>query len=239
VQAPLTSSLEVALQAGPLSVYAVFGMNHKEIKIMDNYQITTAEELTKLIGEPIDLVKEKVGVELDEDMVEFISKSSLVFISTIDSQGNPDISPKGDPAGFVMVKENSHLCIPDRPGNKLMFGFHNLLANPSIGLIFVVPNLRETLRIKGKAILSNDPELLDGMSVGGKPAVLATKVSVEECFFHCGKAMIRSKVWQPESWQERSKSPIVTQMAKKLDADQQLTDLIESEIESNYENELY
>ena len=214
-------------------------INYKEMIVMDKYQIKTAEKLTELMGEPINFVKEKVGVQLDDEMIEFISKSSLVFISTIDNQGNPDISPKGDPAGFVVVHDESHLCIPDRPGNKLMFGFHNVINNPSIGLIFVVPNLRETLRIKGKATLSNDPELLDGMSVGGKPALLATKVSVEECFFHCGKAMIRSKVWQPESWQERSKSPIVTQAAKKLGADKQLTDYIESEIENNYENELY
>ena len=113
------------------------------------------------------------------------------------------------------------------------------MDNPVIGLIFVVPNFRETLRIKGKATLSKDPELLNRMSVNGKPALLATNISIEECFFHCGKAMIRSKIWEPDSWEERGKSLMAKQIAKILKADDEFSSVIESEIEKNYEQELY
>lgn len=206
---------------------------------MDNYQIKSAEELTELLGEANEVVRDKVETSLDAEMREFISASSLLFISTLDSTGNPDLSPKGDPAGFVLVKDDNNLCIPDRPGNKLMYGFNNILNNPAIGLIFVVPNCRETLRVKGKATLTKDPQLLANMSVSGKPALLATKVAIEECFFHCGKAMIRSKIWQPESWQEARKSLIAKQVARKLEGGDDVIKMVETELEKNYKEELY
>jgi PPOX class probable FMN-dependent enzyme len=206
---------------------------------MEDYQVKTKEELADIIGEPIDFIKEKVAAALDDEMKEFVSKSTLIFVSTIDAQGNPDVSPKGDPAGFVLVNDDTHICLPDRPGNKLLYGFNNIINNPVIGLIFVVPNLRETLRIKGKASLSKDPELLNKMSVNGRPALLATNISIEECFFHCGKAMIRSKIWEPDSWEERGKSLMAKQVAKILKADDEFSSVIESEIEKNYEQELY
>lgn len=206
---------------------------------MDPYQITTSEQLTEIIGQPLDVVKEKVLKSLDEEMAAFIGQSTLVFIATVDKHGLPDVSPKGDPAGFVQLQDSTHLVLPDRLGNRLMFGFNNLIANPNIGLIFVVPNFRETLRIKGTATLSNDPHLLDKMSVGGKPALLATTIEVQECFFHCGKAMIRSKTWEPESWPQRGTSVIAQQVASKLKADDKLSDVINQQIESNYKQELY
>lgn len=206
---------------------------------MDKHQITSERELTELLGEANELVQQKVETALDAQMREFISASSLLFISTIDSSGNPDISPKGDPAGFVEVADDHHLLIPDRPGNKLMFGFKNILNNPAIGLIFVVANCRETLRVKGKATLTQDPVLLEGMSVGGKPALLATRVNVQECFFHCGKAMIRSKIWQPDTWQAPRKSLIAEQVARKLEGGDDVAQMVENELEKNYKEELY
>lgn len=206
---------------------------------MSNYRVNSKQQLTEIMGEPVDFVKEKIATQLDDEMKEFISNSSLLFISTIDGNGNPDISPKGDPAGFVLVDGDSLLHIPDRPGNKLMFGFNNLIENPAIGILFVTPNCRETLRIKGRASISNDPALLKQMSVNGKPALLVSSITIEECFFHCGKAMIRSKVWNPDSWAKKGDSLLVKQFAKKLNADKELEKLIEAEIETNYEQELY
>lgn len=206
---------------------------------MSEHHITSTEALVELIGEPHDFVKQKVQDRLDEDMQAFIARSPLLFLSTIDSQGNPDISPKGDPAGFVQVANDQLLHIPDRPGNKLVYGFLNILANPAVGLIFVVPNERETLRIKGKATLSKEPALLESMAVNRRPAVLATSVAVEECFFHCGKAMIRSKTWDPASWGESGKSPIVRQVVRQMAGDEELERIIEGEIEKNYREELY
>ncbi|MFK7732005.1 MAG: MSMEG_1061 family FMN-dependent PPOX-type flavoprotein [Pseudomonadales bacterium] len=206
---------------------------------MDTYQILSHEALNTLLGEPNEVVQQKIHDQLDPEMREFIAAASLVFISTLDANGLPDISPKGDPAGFVAVHDNNTLSIPERPGNKLMFGFHNVLNNPAIGLIFVIPNCRETLRIKGKATLTQDPELLASLSVGDKPALLATKVAVEECFFHCGKAMIRSKVWQPDTWGATRKSLIAKQVARQLDGGEEIEQFVESELEKNYVEELY
>jgi len=206
---------------------------------MENYEISSHEALNALLGEPHDVVKGKVSHQLDPEMREFIAASSLVFISTFDSKGLPDISPKGDPAGFVHVLDDNTVFIPERPGNKLMFGFRNILENPAIGLIFVVPNCKETLRLKGRAVLTQDPELLASMSVNDKPALLATKVTVEECFFHCGKAMIRSKGWQPESWAGARKSLIAKQVARQMDGGEDVVELVENELEKNYVEELY
>lgn len=206
---------------------------------MDTFEIQSHEELSTLIGEPNEVVQQKIHQQLDPEMREFIAASSLVFIATLDSSGLPDVSPKGDPAGFVHVQNDNSLSIPERPGNKLMFGFHNVLDNPAIGLIFVVPNCRETLRVKGKATLTRDPQLLDAMSVNNKPALLATTVAIEECFFHCGKAMIRSKIWQPDSWAGERKSLIAKQVARQLDGGDDVVEFVETELEKNYVEELY
>ena len=135
----------------------------------------------------MDFIKEKVEDELGDAMVEFIQASPLIILSTIDSSGNIDSSPKGDAAGFVSVENSRRLLIPDRPGNKLAYGFRNLMDNGKIGLLFVMPNMRETLRVKGTATISRDPLLLENLSAQGKPALLCTIVDIEECFFHCGK----------------------------------------------------
>ena len=168
--------------------------------MQDNYVIRTEAELESVIGPPMEFVKAKVLPQLDEVMKEFIRKAPLVFIATIDAQGHVDVSPKGDPCGFVHIDAAGNLLIPDRPGNRLTFGFRNILRNREIGLIFVVPHQRETLRVKGLATLHADPAVLSQLQVQGKPALLCTHVEVQSCFMHCGKAFIRSKLWQPQSW---------------------------------------
>lgn len=164
------------------------------------YIIKNERELESVIGSPQEIVKAKVATRLDEAMKEFIRNSPLVFISTIDANGHVDVSPKGDPCGFVKIDSAGNLLIPDRPGNRLTFGFRNILRNGEIGLLFVVPNQRETLRVKGVATLYNEPGLLAELQANNKPALLCTYVEVKECFMHCGKALIRSRLWQPEAW---------------------------------------
>ena len=205
----------------------------------DSHRIKTTDELQSLIGEPMEFLLEKVVDTLDENMLGFIARSPLVFVSTIDSNGLPDASPKGDPAGFVQVDGEGNLLIPERPGNRLTFGFHNILNNGQIGLIFVVPNERETLRVKGRATLRQDPEQLEAMAVKGKPALMYTHVDVTECFFHCGKAMIRSKMWQPDSWGGSEKSAMVRQLVSRMGGDEQLEEIIDAEVEKSYVEELY
>lgn len=170
------------------------------------HQITDEAALEAVLGEPMEFVRAKITESVSGAMREFIAASPLAFVATIDAQGRPDISPKGDPAGFVCIDEQGELLIPERPGNRLTFGFRNILRNGQIGLIFIAPHQRETLRIKGLATIHNDPATLEAMQVDGKPALVYTRVRPTECHFHCGKALIRSHLWQPEKWTGAAKS---------------------------------
>ena len=172
----------------------------------DQYRIRDVAGLEAVTGTPHPFVRKKIADRLDELMIEFVGKSPLVIAATRDGDGGIDVSPKGDPAGFVRTDEGGNLLIPERPGNQLTIGFRNILHNGHIGLIFVAPNQRETLRVKGRATLHKDPEVLRGMEVNGKPALLYTHVVVEECFIHCGKAMVRSRLWDPASWDSSARS---------------------------------
>ena len=204
------------------------------------YIIKSESELEAVIGMPMN-VKEKIVPRLDELMKQFIRKSSLVFISTIDANGHLDVSPKGDPCGFVKIDEAGNLLIPDRPGNRLTLGFRNILRNGQIGLIFVVPNQRETLRVKGIATLNNDPAILASLQANNKPALLCTYVEVRECFMHCGKAMVRSKVWQPQSWDVSTDSLGARQLAPVLGGgtDEGSVQKTRDILEKAYTDELY
>jgi PPOX class probable FMN-dependent enzyme len=205
----------------------------------DDFIVTTEKELESIFGEPHRLVKQKSQTFLDENMMEFIRRSSLIFLSTIDDKGLIDISPKGDAPGFVQIDNEAHLSIPDRPGNRLVMGFKNLVSNPNIGVLFIVPNTREVLRVKGTAVISKDPSLLKDLGAKGKPALLATCIAIDECFFHCGKALIRSKLWKPGEWETHHDSLMVRNVASKIDGGAETEKAIEAEIEENYREELY
>jgi PPOX class probable FMN-dependent enzyme len=162
--------------------------------------IDTEAALRELMGAASQGAIDKEIDYIDSHSANFIAHSPFLLIATSDDQGRLDVSPKGDPAGFVKVLNEKTLVIPDRPGNRRLDGFENILKNPHIGLIFLVPGRDETLRINGKAMLVRDQELLESMSWRGKVPAIATAVEVEELFFHCGKAFIRSKLWKPEEW---------------------------------------
>ncbi len=204
------------------------------------YIIRNESELESVIGPPME-VRAKIRPQLDEVMKEFIGRSPLVFVSTIDANGHVDVSPKGDPCGFVKIDASGNLLIPDRPGNRLTFGFRNILRNGQIGLIFVVPNQRETLRVKGIATLHNEPSLLAALQVNGKPALLCTYVEVKECFMHCGKALVRSKLWQPQAWDTSKDSLGARQLAPVFggDTSEQAVQKTQELLESAYRDELY
>ncbi|RJF91195.1 MSMEG_1061 family FMN-dependent PPOX-type flavoprotein [Sphingomonas cavernae] len=205
----------------------------------DDYRIRDLPSLERVIGEPMEFVRAKVGPQLNSAMKSFIARSPLIFIATIDANGHVDVSPKGDPEGFVEIDGDGNLLIPERLGNRLTFGFRNILDNGQIGLIFVVPNQRETLRVKGVATLHNDPAVLERMQVGGKPALLYTYVEVKECFFHCGKALIRSKLWQPEAWSGETRSIAARQFASQRVPDEEAVRRTEAALEHSYKDALY
>jgi PPOX class probable FMN-dependent enzyme len=209
--------------------------------VNNDFIVTSEEELDTLFGEPHKLVKQKSQSFLDENMMEFIHRSSLICLSTIDNKGQVDVSPKGDAPGFVQIDSETHLTIPDRPGNRLVMGFRNILKNNNVGIIFIAPNMRETLRIKGQAVISRDPSLLQELSAKGKPALLATRITIDECFFHCGKALIRSKLWKPDEWEAHSDSDslMVRNVASKISGGAEMEKAIEAEVEENYRKELY
>ena len=162
--------------------------------------IRSEAELRALLGYPSERAANKVMGALDEHTRAFIAKSPFLLIASADQAGNLDISPKGDPAGFVHVLDDNTLAIPDRPGNRRADTFGNLLQNPKIGLFFFVPGKQETLRVGGEAMLVRDDWLREQMTVQNKTPELALVVSIREVFFHCPKCMLRSGLWEPEQW---------------------------------------
>jgi PPOX class probable FMN-dependent enzyme len=204
-----------------------------------NHRITDEAALEAVLGVPPDFVKAKVLTRLNGAMKDFIRRAPIAFVSTIDEHGHPDVSPKGDPGGFIDLIDESNLLIPERPGNRLTFGFRNILRNGEIGLIFLVPNQRETLRVKGVATLHDDPEVLRRMQVAGKPALLYTHVEVQECFFHCGKALIRSRLWQPESWNAETRSIAARQLMSHDEVDEATVRQTEASLDRAYADDLY
>lgn len=168
-----------------------------------NETIQSKEELRAMVGEPSELVSNKVISHLDKHCMTFISKSPFLTIATADASGNCDVSPRGDEAGFVFVLNEQQLLIPERPGNKRMDSFTNILENRNIGILFMIPGLGETLRVNGRASIVKDLTLLEKMKARGKTPHLAIGVDVEECFIHCAKAFKRSGLWKPSSWMEK------------------------------------
>jgi uncharacterized protein len=206
---------------------------------MAGIPITDEAGLEQVIGEPMEFVRAKVVTQLNEAMKDFIRRAPLVFVSTVDENGDTDISPKGDPTGFVEIAEDGALLIPERPGNRLTFGFRNILRNGRIGLIFLVPHQRETLRVKGRARLHHDPHVEARMQVNGKPALLHTRVEVTQCFFHCGKALIRSHLWQPDRWGAETRSIAARGFASMMPVDDASAEQTEALLDRAYRDELY
>lgn len=169
--------------------------------------ITTEEQLRDLMGQASEGSIKKETTYLTDECIAYIERSPFMLLATSSKDGRCDVSPKGDPNGFVKVLDNRHLVVPDRPGNKRFDGLRNLVENPQIGLIFLVPGRHETLRVNGRASITNDPALLDSMTVQGKRPWFAIGVEVEECFLHCGKAFLRSKLWEPEAWPDLATVP--------------------------------
>ncbi len=193
----------------------------------DPYLIRTEAELREVIAEPNAVIEQKIFDHVDEFASAFIREAPLLLLATVGRDGGLDVSPKGDAAGFVHVEDEKTLVIPDRPGNKLAYGFSNILANPAVGLIFVVPGVVETLRVNGRAEITRDPALLERLTARNKPAILATRVHVDESFFHCGKAFVRSSLWKPATWPEGVKANIGKQIAKRNRAGDDLADAID------------
>lgn len=203
--------------------------------------IETEAELRDMIGKPSKLAQQKVIDHIDNHCREFIAHSPFLVLSTSNRHGRSDTSPRGDKPGFVHVLDDKHLIIPDRRGNKRMDSMVNILSNPFVSLLFFIPVLGETLRVKGKAKLIRDDNYLSELEVNGKTPMLAIAVEVEECFIHCAKAILRSGLWNPEAWGEKESVP---KAAKMLAAHAKITDVeeqknLERSLQEGYRNRLY
>jgi len=169
--------------------------------------VTSEAELRELFGTPTARALLKERPELDEHSRAFISYSPFLLMATAGRDGVCDVSPKGDEPGFVLVLDDHRLVIPDRPGNKRLDGMRNLLANPHVGLIFLIPGREETLRVNGRAWITRDPEILQRCTAHGKTPAVAIGVDVEQCFLHCAKALRRAHLWAVAHWPEADAIP--------------------------------
>ncbi|MFD2416296.1 MSMEG_1061 family FMN-dependent PPOX-type flavoprotein [Amycolatopsis pigmentata] len=192
------------------------------------------EEVLARLGEPEAFIKAKIGDRIDPYVHRFIAHSPFLAMATADAAGRADCSPRGDYPGFVKVLDEHTLAIPDRPGNKLADSFRNLAENDGIGLLFFIPGLRETLRVNGRAYPTDEPRVLARMSTEARQPEFALVVEVAEVFFHCGRALIRSRLWDPASQALATEMPSAGEAAVAqlgLDIDPAL---IDSRLEAGY-----
>lgn len=191
-------------------------------------EVTTVDELREIVGHPNHYVANKVKDRLSAAQRDWLAASPLGFVATTDADGRVDVTPKGDPPGFVHVLDDTTIAVPERPGNKRMDGYLNVLQRPHVGTLFVIPGRGDTLRINGTARVLADAGYFDAMAVKGKRPVLALEIAIEEVFFHCAKAFLRSDAWKPETW-DPTAVPSVAQLAKTFKPD-----LSQAELDAYY-----
>lgn len=182
--------------------------------------IRTEAELRALIGEPAPLTCAKISDRLNPMTRLFIERSPLVCVATSDAAGQCDLSPRGDPAGFVRILDDRTLLLPERPGNRIADTLRNLLANPHIGLLFLVPGVTDTFRVNGRATLTTDPQLLSPCAVEGKVPTLGVLVDIVEAYTQCSKAFLRSRLWDPQRYVDPAVMPTGGQVLRAIQGEQ-------------------
>lgn len=201
-------------------------------------EIISEEQLRDIVGRPTEYVANKVSRRLSDIHRDWLACSPLGFVATTDATGRVDVSPKGDPPGFVHVIDDTTIAIPERPGNKRVDGYLNVLQQPCVGTLFVVPGRGDTLRINGRARIVADADFFDVMTVNGKRPILALEIDVEEVFFHCPKAFLRSDAWKPETWNPTA-LPSTAQIAQGIRKGVSLAELEDYYREENQRKLLY
>ena len=201
-------------------------------------EITNETDLRELLGEPMQRVLDKDSDVFLPEHRAWLAASPLCLVATSDASGACDVSPKGDPAGFAHVVDDTTLAIPERPGNKRADGFSNILQNPHVGLIFLVPGRGDTLRVNGRATLLADAPYADQMVVKGHQPTVILEVAVEQIFFHCSKAFLRSKLWDPETWHPEQ-VPSRAQIANSLERPDDSIEELEAYYGPQYAEKLY
>ena len=197
-----------------------------------DFIIRSKDEVQSIVGATHALAVQKVQRKLGRHARELIRRSPFVCIGSQSVASGADVSPRGDPPGFVQVLDDHTLAIPDRPGNNRVDTFLNILENDRVGLLFIIPGFDDTLRVNGRAILTTDASLLAGMAVNGRSPKLAIIIQVDEVFIHCAKAFRRSHLWSHESLQDRSEMPSLVKIVS-----DETTDVVAGEEEQREQDE--
>lgn len=203
--------------------------------LMFHEQISSEDELRAIVDYPSEFVANKTISLLDDHCKMFIAKSPFLVMATSDKNGLCSVTPRGDEQGFVLIVDDYHLVIPERPGNRRIDSMRNIISNPHVGLLFVIPGLEETLRVNGRACITRDPALLERMQAKGKTPLLGIGIKVEQCFIHCAKAFKRSGLWNGKSWLSKDDLPNI---ARILAAHANLPGVTENEV-TGYLHESY
>ena len=205
--------------------------------------IETEDQLRAMFGAVHPLAKAKSRPGFDQYSRKFVSMSPFLVISTADAQGRADLSPRGDPPGFVHIIDDQTLLIPDRPGNNRLDTMSNIMANPNVACLFFIPGFEDTLRVNGRARLSNDEALLGHCIVNGKTPSVGIVVTVAEVFLHCAKALKRSKLWDDDYRRDRASMPslaqIILHQSSQSEVDEKVAATVEKAIEQDYKTGLY
>ena len=201
-------------------------------------EVTTVDQLRAVVGHPSPAVADKVASRLSPIQCDWLAHSPLALVATADADGRVDVSPKGDPPGFVHVIDDTTIAIPERPGNKRVDGYLNVLQRPLVGTLFLIPGRGDTLRVNGSARILSDADYFDEMTVQGHRPILALEIAVEEVFFHCPKAFLRSDTWRPQTWSP-SALPSVAQMVKAMNNEWSLAELEKELSEDAIRKSLY
>jgi PPOX class probable FMN-dependent enzyme len=215
----------------------------KGFRLNPEFVIADEQSLRSLFEATHALAILKCQDTLGEHAQDFIRRSPFLCIGTQNLDGKADVSPRGDPMGFVKILDERTLAIPDRPGNNRLDTLINIIANPSVGLMFVIPGFDDTLRVNGRATLVTDPDLLKSMSVNDRAPKLAIVVEVAEVFMHCAKAFRRSRLWSPDHFQNRTEMPslikIILDETTGAPSDKDEMRKMDDDLEDDYKRTLY
>src|SRR5262245_12681436 len=204
----------------------------------DRDRVAGETELRKAYPPVVERARLKTQVKLDKHSRNFIARSPFVCLGSSSERG-ADVAPRGDEPGFVHVLDDTTLAIPDWPGNNRLDSSSNILLNPQVALLFLIPGVDETLRVSGTGEISTSGELLERWQRNGKTPRAALVVTVREAFFHCGKALIRSRLWKDDYKIQRSELPAYGEILKDQIVTSETAEEIESSVQSGYRNKLY
>ena len=202
-------------------------------------RISTKEDLRRIIAEPRPASRVKILDALDEQSIEFLKRCPFALLGTTSADGTVEVSPKGDEPGFIRIEDPKTLLIPERVGNNLAFGLNNIIDTGQVGIIALVPATGETLRISGTAEIHDDPDLVASLSSLGKPALLATRVRIKHCYFHCARSIVRAKLWDPKAWPAPGRISFGKIIAPRIGESEAVAAQIDANVEGAYTTRLW